>query len=309
MVDVSERELLDLLQSCSNRGRWGADDERGTLNFVTPEVTQSATSGVKDGVMIDCSRSITPKLLDGGHNPFIHYMIDTGDLDPRKEWSSAADFIGIRIHGASITHLDAHSHFFWRGQSYNGLKSTDVSALRGATKGSVQSFSPGVVTRGVLLDVPRALGVEWLELGYRITAEDIAKCLDAQSTVILPGDAVFIRTGKDLAPTDEGERLGYGADSCAGLDESCIPWLFDSSISILGSDGVNDAVPSRYDSMPLPVHTVGITAMGLWLIDNADFELLAQRCSEVNEWSFMLALSVLQLKNTTGCPVTPMAIF
>src|SRR5262249_32852616 len=157
----SEEEVLNYFKTLSNWGKWGADDERGTLNYITPEKIQYAASLIKEGYSVSCERPITYE-ASGGPSLVVHYMTGTGEaqaLGAKTVAGGAGDFSGIAPHGYTITHMDAHSHMFWEGYMYNGKPAHLVTA-RGATKGSIEvPAEQGVVGRGVLLDIARLKGV------------------------------------------------------------------------------------------------------------------------------------------------------
>jgi kynurenine formamidase len=177
----------------------------------------------------------------------------------------------------------------------------------GATALGVQTLRDGVVGRGVLLDVPAALGVDALEPGTPITVGDLEACEARTGVRVGTGDVLLVRTGRwrwreEHGPWPVHERL-------AGLHASCLPWLHEREVALLGSDGVSDVYPSHIDGAFLPIHTVAIVAMGLHLLDNLDLEALARSCEDEERAEFLLTVAPLILRGGTASPVNPIATF
>ena len=307
----SEKEVLGYFDSCNNWGRWGPDDQLGTMNYITAEKRKQAAALVAQGESVTCARPIRKEVAPDIPNPFLRMMTGTGerwkDVEPREgELQSSVDFIGLYYHGFSVTHLDALAHIFWQGKMYNGFSSDLVTASDGATKESIELLADGVVYRGVLLDIPRARGVEWLEPGTPVFPEDLEAAEKACNVQVQPGDVLFVRTGW------YGRRLEMGPvnfDVRPGLQALALPWIHEREIAMLGGDGTNDVQPSHYPTVRLPMHQVGIVAMGLWLIDNANLEDLASACERYSRWDFLLTIGPPRIANGTGSPINPIAIF
>ena len=213
------------------------------------------------------------------------------------------EYIGLVFHGEMVTHLDALSHMFWDGHGYNGMPATGMSSVTGASNLSVQSSGQGIVTRAVLLDVAADRGVTALEPGAEVTPEDLERAEQRQGVTVRSGDAVLLRTGRTA-----GEAPNH-AKGTAGWRADCLPWLSEREVAIIGSDWINDPLPGRYESMVVPLHYVGIVAMGLWLIDNCNLEQLSATCAELNRYEFLFTLGPLRLAGATGSPVNPIAVF
>jgi kynurenine formamidase len=177
----------------------------------------------------------------------------------------------------------------------------------GTTAFSIESGKDGILSRGVLLDVPSALGREFLEPGEAIFPEDLDKAEEMTGTRVQEGDILLIRTGRHLRARMVG--AWNGREQLAGLYASCLAWLSDRRIALLGSDGVSDVVPGGFEGLRRPVHTGTLVFMGVHLLDNADFEPLAEACAEFNRWEFMLSLNPLKLTQGTASPVNPIAVF
>lgn len=306
----SEREVLDYFDSLSNWGRWGGDDELGTLNFLTQEKVKQAVSLVDDGTTVSCARTITFRPEPDIPTPPLHFMVQSGEgwaSDATGATQAATDFFGMVFHGHSITHIDSLAHFFWKGKMYNGRPSHLVATRLGATVESVELAKTGIVTRGILVDAPMIRGVDWLERGTGVTPDDILAAEERCGFRIEEGDALLVRTGQLHRRNVEGPvPPGQGSTACQA---ACLPLFHQRGIALLGSDTGNDVSPTGYASLTNPIHQVGIVAMGLWILDNANLEELAEACRERNTWEFMLSIGPLPLHNTTGSPVNPIAIF
>ena len=306
----TQEEVLSYFKTCSNWGRWGADDERGTLNLITPEKVRQAAALVRDGVSVSCERPITYDLGVPGSSLTMHYMTGTGEAQEPGATHVAGgsgDFFGIAPHGYTITHMDALSHMFWEGYMYNGKPAKLVTA-RGAGAGSIEvPAERGVVSRGVLLDIARLKGVKWLENGTPVMPEDLEAAERAQNVRVESGDILFVRTGHYRHRLEEGAEA-VPAASRPGLQAACMPWLHERGVAVIGGEGP-EVTPSGYELNRLPVHQIGIIAMGLYLIDAANFDDLAKACEERNRWEYMMTIAPLKFTLGTGCPVNPIAVF
>lgn len=313
-VVPTPEEVLGYFETLSNWGRWGDDDEAGTLNLITPEVVRAAAALVRDGVAVSCSLPIktepTPDEILG--TPQRHMLV-TGEPphpdDPvaQKAWGPM-EYFGLAFHGFTVTHIDALCHSTWKGQMYNGRPADLVTARSGALAHSVLAARDGIVTRGVLLDIPAVRGVEWLEPGDGVHPDDLDAAAERQGVEIRSGDAVFVRTGYGRKRARHGheDMLKVGQ---SGWHTSSLPWIHEKEVALIGSDTSQEVVPSGYTDPVLPVHSVGIVAMGLWLIDNLDLEAAWAACTERDRWEFCLNVHPLLITGGTGSPVNPVAVF
>ena len=303
----SEQEVLSYMTSLSNWGRWGPDDELGTLNLITPGKRAQAGRLVQEGISVTCSRLIVPETApDVTTIPPLHYMIRTGESAPSTGGGGSSDFIGLSFHGYTITHLDSLCHQFWDGKMFNGKPASLVDAEHKARAGAIDNVQNGVVTRGVLLDIAGLKGKDWLEAGEGVFPEDLEAAEAAQGVQVEEGDALLTRFGwykrrQQLGPPASVDR--------PGLHAATLPWLHQRGVSVIAADASEDMSPSGYTELGLPIHRVGIVAMGLWLIDAANFEELVQVCRRLNRWEFMFVLAPLRFHNATGSPLNPLAIF
>lgn len=305
IVVVEEKdEALTYFESLSNWGRWGDGDELGTLNLITDETRLAAAGSIRSGRAVSCSRAISPR-ESGNLTEFIHFMTATGGEASKEGKSSFADWIGIPVHGPTFTHLDSPSHEGWNGNLYNGRSVTNIRTS-GTGWCSVDGARDGLVGRGVLLDVARALEVDWLDATHSITVDELELTADRQGVSVGKGDIVMIRTGREAREQETG-YLQLRSDGSPGLEASCLPWIHEKGVSVLVSDWVHDLVPSK-GQIDMPIHMVGIVAMGLWLIDSASLSRLATACEELKQWSGQFMAAPLVLKRTTGSPINPVMV-
>jgi len=310
----TEDEWLSYFDALSNWGRWGDDDVRGTLNFITPEHVRSAASLIRTGETVSCSRVINfGRRADEDPNRPLHFMARTGTAAQEKGGSGASDWAVLPLHGLTLTHIDAHSHMFWDGMMYNGQLASAVTAESGARQGGLEPFADGVVGRAVLVDVPALHGLDWLEESHAITSREIDAALKLQETSVASGDILVVRTG--YGQRRRVDPLGGGGGEpddmnplLPGLSPEALPWFYQNEISVVGTDTGTEARPSPYTWLA-PFHSVAMCAMGMWVIDNLDLEAAARKCRELGRWTFHLTIAPMRLKYVTGCPVNPIATF
>jgi kynurenine formamidase len=310
----TESDVVKMISSLSNWGRWGKDDELGTLNLITPDKRKRAAALVRDGVPVSCARPIATNTIsaDTTFQP-LRFMVDSGegrDHDsPARllERRGASEFIGMVFHGYTITHVDTPAHYFWQGKIYNGRSANLVTSREGAQVESVELLRDGVVSRGVLLDVAELRG-RWLGSGEGVMPEDLEAAERAQNVRVEPGDILLIRTGYYARRLAEGPRHPL-KDGSPAAHVACMPWLRERDVAMLGTDTHNDVSPATHPGLGNVVHIVGLVGMGLWLIDNANLEDLAQACAARRRWEFLLTLAPLRLQGVTGSPVNPIALF
>ena len=189
---------------------------------------------------------------------------------------------------------------------YNGKPASLVTADQKATAGAIDQAQNSVVTRGVLLDITQVKGRDWLKAGEGVFTKDLEAAEEVQGVHVGEGDALLLRLGWYKRRQELGPLNGVGRP---GLHAETLPWLHRQGVSIIAADAAQDADPSGYPTVGLPIHQVGIVAMGLWLIDAANFEELVQVCSRLNSWEFMFMVASLRFKNATGSLVNPLAVF
>ena len=290
-----------------NWGRWGDDDERGALNLITDEKRAQAVALAREGFSVSCARSLPVIPSMENMSPVQHHMIAGGDqVSEESRFAFAADYIGIAPHGMATTHLDALCHIFYEGHIYNGYSKDEVRT-DGAHKNSIMAGADGIVSRGVLLDIPPVRDAHWLEPMQNITTEELEAAEARQGVRVESGDILLVATGRD--PRKESKGPGAQFDGLAGLDASCLPWVRERDVAVIGCDGVTDAMPSGVEGWPMPFHQVAIANMGVHLIDNMYLERLVAACRERNRYEFLFTLAPLRLERGTASPLNPLAIF
>ncbi len=310
---LSEADVIKMIDSLSNWGRWGADDQLGTMNLITAETRRRAARLVSDGVSVTCARPISTEITADTTFQPVRFMVDSGEgrdtcLPERQlQRRGASEFIGMVFHGYTITHVDTPAHYFWNGKIYNGRSCNLITSREGAQVESVDLLRDGVVSRGVLLDVAAVRG-RWLDSGEGVMPEDLEAAEKAARLRVEAGDILLVRTGYYARRLAEGPRNPI-KDGSPAVHVACAPWLRERGVAMLGTDTHNDVSPLPYPGIGNALHVVALVAMGLWLIDNANLEQLSQACAARQRWEFMLTIAPLRLQAATGSPVNPIAIF
>jgi kynurenine formamidase len=298
---LSEDEVVDLFNTCSNVGRWGSADELGTLNYITPAKAASAAHGVRYGMTVSLGYDLNSLETKKNASPTVHRMLESDSAEPE----STCDAVEISCHGFEVTHFDAIGHVFHDGNMYNGRNAAEYVTQVGMLANSIMALSRGVVTRGVLLDVARSRGAAWLEPSEGVTVEDLDTAEQMANVGVESGDALFVRVGLGAREA----ALGIEDPSArAGLDPSCLPWLHRREVAVFSGDCV-DQIPSGYERIRLPLHEVGLAAMGLCLLDNTNMEALAEAVARFGKSDFLLCGAPLRIPGGTGSPVNPLAVF
>ncbi len=303
IVDAAEFEAL--YEQCSNWGRWGADDRLGTVNLITPATTAAAAGLVEAGVSVSCSRPVAKEAAIDNPEPAEHRMIRV-PTQAVADVGGALDFLGIACHGDVQSHIDALCHIAYRGLLYNGVPASSVTA-DGAAEEDLDQIATGISSRGVLLDIAALRGKPWLDPGELIYTEDLEAAEHAAGITVESGDVVLLRTGQALRRETEGPW--DAAHEKAGLHPRAMPWFKDRDVAALGFDGDGDAAPEPVPSVRIPIHILGINAMGLHTFDALDLEPLAAACHTHARSSFFFIALPIRLQGGTGCLINPVAIF
>ena len=303
---VSQADVERWKRELTNWGRWGADDESGTLNLITREKRREAAALVQEGISVSLAHDAETEATIDGPRPY--QVIPLG---------ITADEIRVSYHGFIHTHLDFLNHnFIGDGVTYNDYRPdpAEVAANGGHSRNTVHNAKSGIVTRGVLIDMARFRNVPYLEPGTAITVEDIEAWEAATGMTVSSGDAVVIRTGRwtrraELGPWDV-------ANAAAGLHASVIPWLRERDIALLGGEAAQDMAPADADPAvmvpedlgPRPLHRFALIYLGMPLFDNLDLDALGQVAASLNRYEFLLTAAPLPTSGT-GSPINPIATF
>ena len=302
---MDDAELQALFDTVQTWGRWGPDDERGTLNHITGAQVVAAAGLVREGRTVSLSRNFPTQ--PGPENPWPaqHHMVIGGD-DPNifPGLETVTDYIGIAFHGMASSHIDALCHVFSKGAMYGGRPGSEVRST-GARVNSIMALKDGVVGRGVLLDLPRTSAVAYLEADEMARSEALEAAERAAGLRVGKGDILLVRFGRDL------RRAAARDTKVAGLHPSVCAWLHERQVAVLGGDGVSDPIPPGQVSgvWAMPIHAIALAGMGLHLLDNLDLDPLAAVCAELGRWEFQLTLAPLRIEGGTGSPLNPIAVF
>lgn len=309
MSRVTEERAAAIFAATKRWGRWGDDDQRGALNLLTPERATRAAALARTGLVVACGRELAVTPAADNPNPAQHHMLSAGDVvdaSRRTGLQASMDFVGVAFHGMAVSHIDALCHVFVEGQMYNGHPASLVTSL-GARRNSIAAAFGGIVGRGVLIDVPRVRGVDWLEPADAILPDELEAALTSQAVELEPGDIVIVSTGRD-ARRDVHGPWDPNLVGLAGLHPECIPWLFERDPSVLGCDGVSDVLPANPHCWPIPVHQCLLVGMGVHLLDNLRLDRLAAACAAAGRWELLFVVAPLQIAGGTGSPVNPVAV-
>lgn len=294
--DISAAQVDQWMQDLSNWGRWGANDELGTLNLITNEKRIEATQLVRSGVSVSLAHNYTvDRSLD---DPLPFDQVVTS-LNQGVE--AVMERVSFSYHGGIHSHLDSLCHVLKNNQMYNGYTADEVTAA-GCQKLDITGVKEGILTRGVLLDIAKLKGVDYLPPGTPVYIEDLEAAEQQAGIRVGPGDVLFVRTGRWATP--EGSGLGS-----SGIHASVAPWLHERGIALLGGDYANEVIPSQVEGNFLPVHELTIVAMGIRLFDNLDLEAVAVEAERQNRWEFMLTAAPIPVEGGVGSPMNPIATF
>jgi kynurenine formamidase len=285
--------------------RWGADDRRGALNHITPARLAAAAGEIRIGRTVTMAAPLAGSAPDNPEPAARHMKHLPGEPSDVAGLSFAADQLAMNVHGDVDSHIDALCHVSYGGALYNGVL-PDAVTSQGASELSIDDARDGIAGRGVLLDIPRLRGIQWLEPGDHVTAAELAAAAAAQQVDVGAGDLLSVRVGHRR----RRDVLGpwNAAQSRAGLHPEAMEYLAEHQVAVLGSDGNSDTAPSAVDGVAFPVHVLAINAMGLHLLDYLQFDDLVPVCEAAGRWSFLCVIAPLRLPGATGSPVNPIAI-
>jgi kynurenine formamidase len=301
-------ELKALAQRFSNWGRWGGDDQRGTLNFITPEAVRRGVATVRRGVTFSLSIPFDENGPQTGAIP--------GRVNPKRTMTAVnAAFTGdpsdfttsddaFEMGAQAATHWDALAHVGYEGLLYNDTPDTVVTEA-GAARLGVDQFGP-IVTRGVLLDIARLLDVEYFEDAHAITGDDLSTAERQAGVSVERGDILLVRTGQ-MEWLRRGDKRRF-SDPSPGIGVDAIEYLHDKGVAAVATDTlVFEVWPCEDPAALLPVHMIDLRDLGLvqgqlWHLDE-----LAADCTADGVHEFLLAATPLPLTHGLGGPVAPTA--
>jgi hypothetical protein len=310
--NATRADFDQLMKELSNWGRWGKDDQMGATNLITPAKRKEALATVKEGFSVSMAHPADSEPAIDNPRPMTRVMGGAGrgnnrgnnPAAPPPDISAASDTLTIAYHGLIYTHMDAFCHRAYMGMMYNGIPMTEVDD-KGCNKGSIYAWKDGIITRAVLMDIPRLKGVDYLEAGTRIYPEDLDAWVKQAHLKVEPGDAVLIRTGRPALRAAKGP---YNTSQLAGLYITCAKWLHQHDAAILGSDGAEDVHPSGID-IAEPIHALVLRAMGMPIFDNLDLEAVSKEAAKRNRWDFLVTAAPAAIPGATGSQLNPIATF
>ena len=317
IVDISianrtEREKFDnLSKEISNWGRWGENDQLGTLNNISDISIIKARKLVIEGKTISLSRNMSKDSNPFNHAPIKHepfiFPKDAFGADPDLAQEGAGDIFEIEYHGYSHTHLDAVNHFGRDGKMYNGYPFEINSNNEFENLGVDEIGKSGIVGRGVLIDLPIFFGVDYVEAGTAITIEDIKKWEEKNNIKIGKGDILLLRTGR----WEQLRQKGYWeiTKKITGFHYSVASFLKERDVAVIGCDGVSDVYPSGIESKKDALHELVLVDLGMPIFDNMDLDELSAHLDELGRKTFMFVANPLKIKGATGAPINPVAIY
>ncbi len=292
----------------NNWGRWGEEDERGALNILTPAVVKKAASSITTGKVYSLGIPIQSQgvpLMDYRGTPMRLTLQNQMDEGVYAAYGCAdgtgahEDLLVFASHTTS--HMDALCHVYGDSRHYNNFAASTMKTLTGAQKLGIEKVL-AICGRAVLFDMVKYFGDDrWVELGRKITDEDLQGCADSQGVSLRPGDIALIRTGYldmwfEKAPDIPFEQAGIGFDAAN--------WLFDQDVVAVGSDNAAVEVVPFDNNDFLGVHKILLVQAGIYLLEFLDLsELAADECYEG-----LMTVSPLKITGATGCPINPVVI-
>ena len=306
-LSLSAADFRSLYEHLRRANPWGPDDRRGALNYLTPARLAEAAASVQEGRTVSVEGPVEYEVAADNPEPWVHHLnVPATGPHGTDGLAFALDTLSLHVHGNHNSHIDALCHVAYDGTLYNEVPA-DTWTPDGAGQLSIEAAGQGIAGRGVLLDIPRLRGADWLEPGDHVTAADLLAAEISQHVRIGEGDILFVRVGhrrrrEVLGPWD-------AASARAGLHPAALQLLADRRIAVLGSDSNNDTAPSLAEGVDFPVHVLAVRAVGLMLLDYLQFDDLVPVCEAAGRWSFLCVIAPLRLAMGTGSPVNPIAIF
>ena len=297
-------EFDEMMTRVSNWGRWGKEDQLGAANLITEEKRRQAAALVKRGIVVSLAHDegVPDARTEGGPPNIRHTM-----AKPSEGGQVVVGSYQLGGHGLSMTHLDALCHILYKGQTYNGFTLDQVYSEQGCVKGGLGPYRTGIVTRAVLIDMPRLRGVPYLEPGTPVYTEDIEAWEKKTGVKVSSGDVLLLRTGRWVRLKEKGSWDIVNLN--AGFHPSIAPFLKQRGVVIVGQDGPDGVQPLAFPGVRYPFHTIAMVGLGIDILDQVNTEEVAAMAAKLNRWEFMLTIAPLRIPMGTGSAVNPLAIF
>jgi kynurenine formamidase len=301
---LSEAQFIALTERVSNWGRWGKTDTLGAVNLITPATIRRAQAEIREGITVSCGAPI-PSSVPGGvdHSGELSLWIDAAD-----QWGAVNDRITLVPHGRNgVTHIDALAHVYYRGKHYNGVPFTGVVGNRVESM-SIDSVDRGFTGRGVLIDLPAAVGKEWLEPSDRLSPTELRRAIEAAGTRLTPGDILIFNTGVHALKRAQGGNSSASV-ATGGMQIECVEMIHAADPALIISDAGMDTLPGEVDSVLIPWHIACVVMMGVQLVDNAALGELLATCRRLKRSSFFCTVAPVAYVGATASPVNPICVF
>jgi kynurenine formamidase len=302
-------EVKELAARVRNWGRWGDDDEIGTLNLITDAVVKAAAGEIKTGRRLSLGLPLDDQgpqsgAIPGRDNPTHEMiMVDTPLTGDPENFTTSDDKVVLALQAA--THWDALAHVSYEGKLYNGVPSSVITES-GAEHMGIDKIHT-LVSRGVLLDVAAAKGVDTLDGGYALTGADLDAACELGKVSVRSGDVVLLRTGQ-MRWFLAGDREKYGAPA-PGPSLQTVEWFHDHDVAAVATDNLTfEVYPSEREDAVLPVHLLHLVDMGMTQGQNWYLEDLARDCAADGRYSFFLDASPLPFTHAVGSPLNPVVV-
>lgn len=303
-----------LAEKVRNWGRWGEEDQRGTLNLIDPAALQRASAAATQGKLFNLGLNFDsngPQQSGGFRFNPQHFMTAIGEpLGPNAPDMCYSDDV-ISMPPQCATQWDAFAHVHYDGELYNGCKACDVLSPKGASRNGIEHLaSPGIMSRGILLDVATHFGVNYLDSNVEITPDMLNEVCTKQGVSVMPGDILLVRTGHIQHFVNHADRETFQGDQ-PGVGPACAEWLYDKGVAALCADNLAVEVLSharRQQDAPLPLHMFCLRDMGMPLGEMFNLEALAKDCADDGQYQFLLAAPPLAITGGVGSPVNPLVL-
>ncbi|MFJ2631823.1 cyclase family protein [Streptomyces sp. NPDC087422] len=301
--------FLDIARRVNNWGRWGADDEIGTLNLITDEVVRAAAATVRGGRRVPLALplrqdGVQTGLIPGRVNPLRTMVALNQEIFGPGTIATSDDVVTLGLQAG--THWDGLPHVSHSGLIYNGRRADSVTAHAGAAFSGIEKVT-SVVSRGVLLDVARALGVDRLPGDHAVTPEDLCAAEELAGTAVRAGDVVLVRTGQMRAYLG-GDKEAYAYPS-PGLSIRTPEWFHARDVAAVANDTLTfEIFPPEVENLWLAVHGLDLVEMGMLQGQNWNLEGLSAVCAEEGRYAFWLDATPEPFVGGTGAPVAPVAV-
>jgi kynurenine formamidase len=310
-VPVPDR-FAEVAARVRNWGRWGPDDEIGTLNLIDDAARLRAVAAVRSGkafalgLPLSEAEGIQAGFMPGRVNPTRTMIAVNEPLSADPEWVRTSDDV-VTMALQCATHWDALAHVSYGGVIYNGYPADSIDD-QGAGRCGIHRLTT-VVGRGVLLDVARALGQDTLSPGYPVSPDDLTAAIALAGVDMAPGDIALVRTGQMVHLRPPRRDLVAYTWPTPGLTVETAEWFHQRDVAAVATDTLPlEVFPGQYEDLYLPVHLLHLVEMGMTQGQNWVLDDLAADCAADGQYTFLLNATPLPFTNGLGSPLNPVAL-